>query len=89
VPARLKIADASGTDAEGAYNEYAVGLNDPSADPVIQPIPVDLTRQGRAVKGEVYLVFPQGKALGGGQIYYTTTGTNGGPCDLKFDIKQA
>jgi hypothetical protein len=89
IPTQLKIFDASGTDAEGAYNEYAAGVNDPGADPVIQPLHVELTLKGRKVKGGVWLVFAAIARESDGQISYTTTGTNGGPCILQFDIKKA
>ena len=86
VPGRLKIFDASGTSAFGAYNEYVVGLNEPSSTPVIQPMQVVLTHDGHRVNGRIDIVFPHAKFLGSAEITYTTSGPNGGGCDLQFDV---
>ncbi len=78
VPKAQKIFDAKGTNVEGgSYNEWVVGINDPSADPVIQPKKVTVTVNGRSVAGKLDIVFPHGAA----DIEY-----DNGNCDLQFDI---
>jgi hypothetical protein len=83
VTGRQRIFDAKGVDAEGAYNEYAVGKNEPGADPVIQPINVELTHNGQPITGKLYIVFPEHGSLGGGAIEYLN-----GNCDIQFAIKK-
>ncbi len=77
-----KIFDATGTDPEGSnYNEWVVGRNEESADPVIQPVRVTLSHNGKQIKGSFDLVFTTHRGESGGDIYY-----DGGNCDLSFLI---
>jgi hypothetical protein len=82
VPKAQKMFDAKGMDSEGgSYNEWVVGINDPSADPVIQPKKVTVTVDGKSVAGKLDIVFPHGAGDGAGDIEY-----DHGNCDLQFDI---
>jgi hypothetical protein len=86
---KQKIIDAKGIDPEGsAYNEYAVGKNDPSADPTIQPIKVTVNDAGKTIPGKLAIVFASAAArkegaISGGELYY-----DAGACELAFGAKQ-
>ena len=86
---KQRIIDAKGTDPEGGeYNEYAVGKNDPSADPTIQPIKVTVNDAGKTIQGKLAIVFASAAArkaggMSGGELYY-----DGGACELAYGAKQ-
>jgi hypothetical protein len=89
VKAVLRITDAKGSSAYGAYDSYVVGRNDPLSVPWILPTTVELARSGRDAKGGIDIVFYPDGVSGGGEIAYTTTGQSGGPCELHFNVKPA
>ena len=88
VQGRHRIFDARGEGAYGPYNEYVVGRSDPSADPVIQPIRVQLLVDGRAEKGTMEMVLShRGEGLNGGSISYPGAAGSGG-CELSFTARR-
>lgn len=89
VNAALRIIDAKGSSADGPYNSYVVGRNDPLSVPWIQPTNVELTRSSRDAKGGIDIVFYPDGTSGAGEIAYTTKGESGGPCELNFNVKPA
>jgi hypothetical protein len=86
---KQKIIDARGTDPEGgAYNEYAVGRNDPSADPTIQPIQVTVNDAGKTIPGKLTIVFASAAARKAGGISGGELDYDAGACELAFGAKQ-
>jgi hypothetical protein len=81
---KQKIFDAKG-DLEfgGTYNEWAVGRNDPNADPVIQPRIVTLTINGKKRKADYWMVFQHG-TKGNGEITFAHQ-----DCQLDFGFKKS
>jgi hypothetical protein len=89
VVGKQKIIDAKGTDPEGdAYNEYAVGRNDPSADPTIQPVKVTVNDAGTTIPGKLTLVFASAAARKAGGISGGELDYDAGACELAFGAKQ-
>lgn len=83
-----KIVHGEGTDPEGShYNEWFVGKNDPSGDPVDQPIKVTTTSSTGKHKAQFTVYF--GGAKGGknsiGEIEFTDKKL--GQCDVAFQLK--
>jgi hypothetical protein len=86
---RQRIYDAKGTGEFGSSNEWVVGKNEPTADPVIQPSKVTLGRGGKHFKGRFRTVFTKsrGGVTSGGEIDFTPKGPDGS-CQLDFGIKK-
>jgi len=85
-----KIVHGEGTDPEGShYNEWFVGKNDPSGDPVDQPIKVTTESSTGKHKAQFTLYF--GGAKGGknsiGEIEFTDKKL--GQCDVAFQVKHS
>jgi hypothetical protein len=75
----LTAIHATGTDPEGShYAFWAVGRNEPSADPVIQPTRAKFDRNGKTITGSIDFGMQR---HGAGNIYYDHAG-----CDLQFEV---
>lgn len=75
VPGKIKIVHGTGEDSYGAYNVYAAGLIDPSADPIVQPQRLVLLHNGKRLTGSVEVSFvwpPEKGGSTGAEINYGT-----------------
>ena len=72
----LKLVHFTGQRAEGSYNFWGIGHNQPSAD-FVQPVRVKIDHNGKAVSGSLDLRIGR---RGAGDIYY-----NHNTCDLEID----
>ncbi|HEX3906449.1 MAG TPA: hypothetical protein VHW92_00805 [Mycobacteriales bacterium] len=89
VVGKHKIIHAKGDSEFGTYNLWAVGKNEPDADPVIQPEKVTVIQNGHHRKGTFYISFAGAKghtkaADSGGAIDY-----HGGNCELQFEVHKS
>jgi hypothetical protein len=85
IPAKQKIIDAKGLDEfdDGSYNFWAVGKNDQTADPVIQPHAVKLYINGKKRNAKFWMRF-EGQKKGNGEITFGTANS----CQLDFGFKR-
>ncbi len=88
VRGKLKLYEAKGQGEYGAYDQWVVGKNKPSADPVIQPEKITIIHSGKKQTARLYIAFvgrkghdKEGNA--GGELLYKHSA-----CDIQFTVKK-